>query len=144
MSIKTSTVELAGTPYELRFDIVALTAAHTVIKSLGYHRENVWSLADVPYDLGEEIALFIQGVNGAKRLSKDTKLMDSEQAQEIFEAHFEWLADKTSVVEDEKEAMKLFQDEHTKVMEQISQAVRESMGFQRKRAKGGSPSKPAK
>lgn len=137
-----ATIMMAGKPYELRFDIFALTAAHNVMKSLGFKRDNVWSLADVPYDLGEEITLFLHGVNGARRLAKATKMMDSEEAQEIFQAHFEMLAEKTSEIEDEQEAMTYFQREQTQIMETLAEAVKQSIGFQRKRAKGGSPTAP--
>lgn len=142
MSTKTTAITMAGKPYELRFDIIALTAAHNVMKALGFKRDNVWSLADVPYDLGEEITLFLHGVNGAKRLAKDRNLLSSEDAQEIFEAHFEWIAEKVSEIEDEGEAMKVFQEEHQKIMGDLAEAVKESMGFQRRRAKGGSPTAP--
>jgi hypothetical protein len=138
-----ATLMMAGKPYELRFDILALTAAHNVMKALGFKRDNVWSLADIPYDLGEEITLFLHGVNGARRLEKNSKLMDSEEAQEVFQAHFEYLAEKTSEIEDEAEAMKFFQEEQTKIMEVLADAVKQSIGFQRKRAKGGSPISPA-
>jgi hypothetical protein len=136
-----ATIMMAGKPYELRYDILALTTAHNVMKALGFKRDNVWSLADIPYDLGEEITLFLHGVNGARRLEK-TKLMDSDEAQEVFQAHFEYLAEKTSEIEDESEAMKFFQEEQTKIMEVLADAVKQSIGFQRKRAKGGSPTNP--
>lgn len=142
MSTKNGVLILAEKPYELRFDINALTSAQNVLKALGYRRDNVWSLADVPYDLGEEMALFIHGVNGARRLDKATKMMDAEQAQDIFQAHFEWIAEKVSEIEEEEAAMTFFQDEHKKIMDVLSEAVRQSIGFQRKRAKGGSPTAP--
>ena len=142
MAPTNATILMAGKPYELRFDILALTAAHNVMKALGFKRDNVWSLADTPYDLGEEITLFLHGVNGARRLAKSTKFMDSEEAQEVFQNHFDMLAEKTSEIEDEGEAMKFFQDEQTKIMEVLAEAVKQSIGFQRKRAKGGSPTAP--
>jgi hypothetical protein len=142
MAPTNATIMMAGKPYELRFDILALTAAHNVMKALGFKRDNVWSLADIPYDLGEEITLFLHGVNGARRLEKNSKLMDSDDAQEVFQAHFEYLAEKTSEIEDEAEAMKFFQEEQTKIMEVLADAVKQSIGFQRKRAKGGSPTNP--
>ncbi len=142
MAPTNATIMMAGKPYELRYDILALTTAHNVMKALGFKRDNVWSLADIPYDLGEEITLFLHGVNGARRLEKNSKLMDSEEAQEVFQAHFEYLAEKTSEIEDEAEAMKFFQEEQTKIMEVLADAVKQSIGFQRKRAKGGSPTNP--
>lgn len=135
-------ITLAGKTYELRFDINSLTSAQAVLKALGYKRENVWSLADVPYDLGEEIALFVHGVNGYRRLVKNTHMLTAEEAQDIFQEHFDWMAEKVSEVEDEKDAMQLFQDEHTKVMDTLAEAIKLSIGFRRKRAKGGSPSAP--
>jgi hypothetical protein len=135
-------ITMAGKPYELRFDITALTSAQGVLKALGYKRDNVWSLADVPYDLGEEMALFIHGVNGARRLEKSSKMINAEDAQDIFQDHFEWIAEKVSEIEDEEAAMVFFQDEHKKIMDVLSEAVRQSIGFQRKRAKGGSPTNP--
>jgi len=135
-------ITLAGKPYELRFDIPALTSAQAVLKAMGFRRDNVWSLADVPYDLGEEIIMFVQGVNGARRLEKNPKVMTAEEAQDIFGDHFNWMSEKTAEIEDEQEAMKVFQEEHTKVMEALADAVKRSMGFQRRGAKGGSPTNP--
>jgi hypothetical protein len=142
MAPKNSVIILAEKPYELRFDVLALTAAQNVLKAMGYKRENVWSLADTPYDLGEEIALFLHGVNGAKRIDKEKNMMTADDAQEIFQDHFDWLAEKVAEIEDEGEAMKVFQDEHTKIMETLAEAVKGSIGFQRRRAKGGSPTNP--
>lgn len=142
MAPTNGTLVLAGKPYELRFDIMALTSAHNVMRVLGYKRENVWSLADIPYDLGEEITLFIHGVNGARRLSKVTKMMDVDEAQDIFQAHFEMLAERVAEIENEEEAMKAFQDDHKQIMDVLAEAVKQSIGFQRKRAKGGSPTAP--
>jgi hypothetical protein len=137
-----ATIMMAGKPYELRFDILALTAAHNVMKAMGFKRDNVWSLADIPYDLGEEITLFLHGVNGARRVAKSTRFMDADEAQTVFQDHFDMLAEKVSEIEDETEAMQMFQDEHKKIMEILSEAVKLSIGFQRKRAKGGSPTAP--
>jgi hypothetical protein len=142
MAPTNGTIILAGKPYELRFDILALTSAHNVMKMMGFKRDNVWSLADVPYDLGEEITLFLHGVNGARRLNKVTKFMDAEEAQTIFQEHFDELAEKVAEIEDETEAMKVFQDDHKHIMDVLAEAVKLSIGFQRKRAKGGSPTAP--
>lgn len=135
-------ITLAGKPYELRFDITALTSAQAVLKAIGYKRENVWSLADLPYDLGEEITLFVHGVNGARRIAKNTHMMTADEAQDVFQEHFDWLAEQVAEIEDEEEAMKKFQEEHSKVMDSLAEAVKKSIGFQRKRAKGGSPTNP--
>lgn len=135
-------VTLAGKPYELRFDINALTSAQAVLRALGFKRDNVWTLADLPYDLAEEVTLFVHGVNGARRLAKNTNLMGAEEAQEIFEQHFDWMSDKVADVEDEAAAMQMFQDEHSKLMEGFAEAIKQSIGFRRKRAKGGSPTNP--
>jgi hypothetical protein len=142
MAPTNGTITLAEKPYELRFDIPALTSSQSVLKAMGYKRENVWSLADVPYDLGEEIILFVNGVNGVRRMEKSARMMTAEEAQDLFQAHFDWLSDKISSIEDETEAMKMFQDEHTKIMDSLAEAVKKSIGFQRRGAKGGSPTNP--
>lgn len=133
-----SIVKLAGKDYELRFDIVALTSAHTLIKGLGYKRENVWSLGDTPFDLGEEVVLVAHGINGAKRLAKDKGTVTIEEVQEMFQEHFDYIAEKVSAIEDEKEAMEAFQEEHNKLMVSIGEAVRAGIGFRRGAIKGGS------
>jgi hypothetical protein len=130
-------INLAGKDYELRFDIMALTSAQTLIKSMGYKRENVWSLGDTPYDLAEEVILVAQGINGAKRLAKDKGFLSIEEVQEMFQQHFEYIAEMVSAIEDEAEAMKTFQDEHTKIMTVIGEAVRAGIGFRRAATKGG-------
>jgi hypothetical protein len=132
-----SIITLSGKDYELRFDIVALTSAHNLIKGLGYKRENVWSLGDTPFDLGEEVVLVAHGINGAKRLAKDKNLLNMEEVQELFQEHFDYLAEKVSAVEDEAEAMKMFQEEHEKLMTSIGEAVRAGIGFRRSSIKGG-------
>ena len=131
-------INLAGKDYELRFDIMALTSAQTLIKSLGHKRENVWSLGDTPYDLAEEVILVAQGINGAKRLAKDKQLLTIEEVQELFQGHFDYIAEKVSAIEDEAEAMETFQNEHTKLMTGIGEAVRAGIGFRRGAVKGGS------
>lgn len=131
-------VTLSGKDYELRFDIIALTSAQTIIKGLGYKRDNVWALGDVPYDLGEEVILVAHGINGAKRLAKDKDLLTLEQVQDLMQDHFDYLAEKVSAIEDEKEAMETFQTEHNKLMTSIGEAVRAGIGFRRGAIKGGS------
>ena len=133
-----ATVKLAGKDYELRFDVLSLTSAQSLMKGLGYKRENVWSLADTPYDLGEEIILVQQGINGAKRLAKDKSGMTVEEVQELFQEHFDYIAEKIQGIEDEKEAMQAFQDEHNNIMKSIGDAVRSGIGFRRAAVKGGS------
>jgi hypothetical protein len=120
-----SIITLSGKDYELRFDIVALTSAHNLIKGLGYKRENVWSLGDTPFDLGEEVVLVAHGINGAKRLAKDKNLLNMEEVQELFQEHFDYLAEK------------MFQEEHEKLMTSIGEAVRAGIGFRRSSIKGG-------
>lgn len=132
-----SIITLSGKDYELRFDIIALTSAHNLIKSMGYKRENVWSLGDVPFDLGEEVVLVAHGINGAKRLAKDKNTMTIEEVQELFQEHFDYMAEKVSAIEDEKEAMDAFQNEHNKLMTSIGEAVRAGIGFRRSSTKGG-------
>lgn len=132
-----SIIKLSGKDYELRFDILALTSSHTIIKGLGYKRDNVWSLGDTPFDLGEEVVLVTNGINGAKRLAKDKNLMTVEEVQQLFQDHFDYLAEKVSAIEDEKEAMEVFQDEHNKLMVSIGEAVRAGIGFRRGAIKGG-------
>jgi hypothetical protein len=132
-----SIVNLAGTDYELRFDIMALTSAHNIIKQLGFPRVNVWSLADTPYDLGEEVVLVTHGINGAKRAAKDKNMVMIDDVNELFQAHFDFVADKIQLVEDEKEAMVAFQKEHNDLMESIAKAVRAGIGFRRADIKGG-------
>jgi hypothetical protein len=133
-----SILKLSGKDYELRFDIVALTSAHNLVKSLGYKRENVWSLGDTPFDLGEEVILVAHGINGAKRLSKDKNTVTIEEVQEMFQEHFDYIAEKVQAIEDEKEALETFQEEHNKVMTSIGEAVRAGLGFRRGAIKGGS------
>lgn len=133
-----SIINLAGKDYELRFDIIALTSAHNVIKALGYKRDNVWSLGDTPFDLGEEVVLVAHGINGAKRLAKDKGMVSVDEVQEMFQEHFDYLAEKVSAIEDEKEAMETFQNEHNKLMTSIGEAVRAGIGFRRGATKGGS------
>jgi hypothetical protein len=134
----TSTVNLAGTEYELRFDIVGLTSAQTLMKAMGFPRNNAWSLADTPYDLGEEIVLVLNGINGARRLAKNPALMTMEEAQQLVEAHFDYIAGKTELAESDAEAMEMFNTEQQKLMESLGTAVRASMGF-RRGPKGGAP-----
>jgi hypothetical protein len=133
-----SIINLAGKDYELRFDIIALTSAHNVIKALGYKRENVWSLGDVPFDLGEEVVLAAHGINGARRLAKDKNMVTIEEVQELFQEHFDYLAEKVAAIEDEKEAMETFQAEHNKLMTTLGEAIRAGIGFRRGATKGGS------
>jgi hypothetical protein len=130
-------INLSGIDYEMRFDIMALTSAQTLIKTLGHKRENVWSLGDTPYDLAEEVILVAHGINGAKRLAKDKKLLTIEEVQELFQQHFEYIAEKVEAIEDEAEAMQTFQDEHAKLMAVIGEAVRAGIGFRRAGIKGG-------
>ena len=136
-----SIVKIAGKDYELRFDVLSLTSAQTLLKGLGYKRENVWSLADTPYDLGEEIVLVQQGINGAKRLAKDKGVLSIEEVQDMFQEHFDYIAEKVQSIEDEKEAMQAFQDEHNATMKSIGDAVRSGIGFRRAAIKGGSKRK---
>jgi len=128
---------LSGKDYELRFDIMALTSAQTLIKNLGYKRENVWSLADTPYDLAEEVILATHGINGAKRLAREKNTVTIEDVQNLFQEHFDFIAEKVSAIEDEVEAMGKFQEEHTKIMTVLSEAVRAGIGFRRAATKGG-------
>jgi hypothetical protein len=132
-----SIINLAGTDYELRFDIMALTSAQSIIKQLGFVRANVWSLADTPYDLGEEVVLVAHGINGAKRAAKTKDMISIDEVNELFQAHFEYVADKIQLIEDEKEAMEAFQKEHNELMEGIAKAVRAGIGFRRAEIKGG-------
>lgn len=132
-----SIISLAGKEYELRFDIMALTSAQSILKQIGFRRENVWSLADTPYDLGEEIVLVAHGINGAKRAGKDKNMVTTDDVQEMFQDHFDFIAERIQLIEDEKEAMDAFQKEHTDLMEQISKAVRVGIGFRRAATKGG-------
>lgn len=130
-------ITLAGKEYELRFDIMALTSAQGIMKQMGFHRENVWSLADSPYDLGEEVILVTHGINGAKRAAKDKNMVTLDDVQEYFQDHFEYVASKIELIEDEKEAMEAFQKEHAGLMEQLGNAVRAGIGFRRAATKGG-------
>lgn len=130
-------MNLCGKDYELRFDIVALTSAQSLLKTMGFKRENVWSLGDVPYDLLEEVILVTQGINGARRLAKDKSVVTLEDVQNLFQEHFDYLAEKVQAIEDESEAMRVFQDEQTKLMTVIGEAVRSGIGFRRSTTKGG-------
>jgi hypothetical protein len=132
-----SIINLAGTDYELRFDIMALTSAQNIIKQLGFPRVNVWSLADTPYDLGEEVVLVAHGINGARRAAKMRDMVSIDDVNEMFQAHFDFVAEKIQLIEDEKEAMDAFQKEHNTLMESIGRAVRAGIGFRRAGVKGG-------
>lgn len=133
-------VILNGKNYELRFDIQALTSAHAALKALNFTRGTVWNLADAPYDLGEELILLQAGLNGAKRLAKDSDFMSIDDVQELLDAHFDKMADDISKVEDEQEAMKEFQKCQQDLMVAISDAVKGAIGFRYK----GKRDKPGK
>lgn len=122
-------IELAGKTYEMRFDITALTAAHTALKALGMGRATVWQLADLPYDLPEEIILMQAGINGAKRVNKDKDYATLDDIQEVFQEHLDYMAEHIGQIEDEVEAMKAFQEEQQKIMAQINEAVKGAIGF---------------
>ncbi len=124
-------VMLSGKVYEIRYDIMALTAAQTTLKALGFNRGTAWQLADTPYDLGEEVILLQAGLNGAKRLQKDTKLYDLDEIQELVQQHFDTMAEELSELE-EAEAMKLFQEKQTELMKSIADAVKGAIGFRYK------------
>ena len=127
-------ITLSGKTYEMRFDIMALTGAQSMLKSLGYPRPTVWTLADAPYDLGEEVILLQAGLNGAKRLQKDRKLYEVSDVQELLQDHFEFIATRLDEEPDEEEAMKKLQEEQSEVMKAIAEAVKGAIGF---RYKGG-------
>lgn len=142
MSIKTATypVILSGKVHELRFDINALTSAHAACKALGFTRGTVWTLADAPYDLGEIVILMHAGLNGAKRLGKDSKLYSIDDVQDLLDAHFTHMSDELSAIDDEKEAMDEFQKRQQDMMVSISDAVKAAIGFRYK----GKRDKPGK
>lgn len=133
----TYSINLAGTEYELRFDIVGLSSAQTMLKAMGFPRNSVWTIADTPYDLSEEVVILMNGINGARRLKKETPIT-MEEAQHLVEAHFEFVADKVSEVPDDNDAMALFNAEQAGFMEKLAVAVRASLGF-RRGPKGGAP-----
>lgn len=137
MNPMNGSVKLCGKDYELRFDILALTSAHTLIKNMGFKRDNVWSLGDTPFDLLEEVILVTNGINGARRLAKNKEVMTIEEAQNLFQEHFDNLAEKVCAIEDDTEAMKVFQEEQTTLMNAIGEAVRDGIGFRRAATKGG-------
>jgi hypothetical protein len=131
MSIKSVTypVTLAGKDYELRFDITALTAAHAALRSLGMSKGTVWQLADLPYDLPEEVVLLQTGLNGAKRVHKDKDMYTIDDVQEILQEHLDSQADRIGIIEHEDEAIKMFMEEQQKLMDQINEAVKGAIGF---------------
>lgn len=134
MSLKNAShpIVLAGKVYELRFDIQALTSAHAAMKALGFTRGTVWTLADAPYDLGEELMLLHAGLNGSKRLNKDKEMYDMDEVQELLQKHFDVMSEEISAIEDEKEAMEEFQKRQQALMESISDAVKSAIGFRYK------------
>jgi hypothetical protein len=133
-------VVLNGKTYELRFDIQALTSAHVAIKAMGFSRATVWNLADAPYDLGEELVLLQAGLNGAKRLNKDSDMYTVDEIQEMMNAHFDSMAEVIEKIEDEQEAMKEFQKMQQDLMLALANAVKGAIGFRYK----GKRDKPSK
>lgn len=148
MQPKNGVVMIAGKPVELRFDVMALTTAQTLMKGMGFNRPNTWSLADLPYDLGEEVILLINGINGARRAEKNNNMISLDQVQEMVQDHLDYLGENISKIEDEQEAMEAFQEAQRLFMEEIGSAVKASLGFRRggagSGAKGGAGAKARK
>ena len=142
MSIKSTVypVILAGKVRELRFDIQALTSAHAALKALNMGRGTIWQLADQPYDLPEEVILLHAGLNGAKRLNKDSDLYTLEDIQNLLQEHLDSMAEDLSQIDNEQDAMKEFQKRQQDLMNTLADAVKGAIGFRYK----GKRDKPAK
>lgn len=110
MQPKNGIVMIAGKPVELRFDVMALTSAQTLMKGMGFNRPNTWSLADLPYDLGEEVLLLINGINGARRADKNSNMITLDEVQDMVQNHLDYLGEEISKIEDEREALDAFQE----------------------------------
>jgi hypothetical protein len=135
-------VDLSGKVHEIRFDIMALTNAHASLKALGFGRPTTWQLGDMPYDIPEEVVLLREGINGAKRVQRDTKLISIDESAELIEEHFQHLGEIFAEYEDEQEAMQKFQEAQQLLMRQIAEAVQAAIGFRVAKGKRDEPVKP--